>query len=106
MPRRRRQVVRSARFVAKAQQRFPLGGSAEGNASFELFEERPLRAVEDALAENFEAHPEAHPGIRVSETHGLPFFPPMEFYARLLDDDHRGARRFRGRRGLLDPHRW
>ena len=81
-------VRRSDDFVAKAREVFPPGGDAEGRPSFELFEERPLRAVQEKLSIDFEGCPESEPGspIRVVATAHVPFFPAMIFYAIAVTD--------------------
>lgn len=86
---RRREVRRSATLLAHARDRFPSGGDPGGQPSFELFEERPLRAVEDKLARDFEGCPEAEQGlpVRIVATAHVPLFPAMTFYAVLLTDD-------------------
>ena len=85
----RREVRRSETLLEHARERFPPGGDPEGRASFELFEQRPLRAVEDRLALDFEGCPEAEPGlpVRIVATAHVPFFPAMTFYAVLITDD-------------------
>lgn len=87
MPRRR--VTRSDHFVAKAREHFPEGGDAAGRPSFELFEQRPLRAVEEKLALDFGGCPPSEPGspIRIVATAHVPSFPAMVFYAMALTDD-------------------
>lgn len=84
----RREVTRSETLLEHARERFPPGGDPEGRASFELFEERPLRAVEDRLARDFEGCPEAEPGmpVRIVATAHVPLFPAMTFYAVLIAD--------------------
>jgi hypothetical protein len=82
-------VVRSEGFLRRAQALYPPGGSTDGRPSFELFEQRPLRAVEEVFARRFDEQPEAveGTGIRFAMTHGLPFFPALVIYACLGTDD-------------------
>ena len=84
-----RQVRHSSQFLAKARSLFPPGGTETGRASFELFEELVLRAVELQLSRQFDDLPPALPGleaIRHVMTHAVPFFPPLVVYAILLSD--------------------
>jgi hypothetical protein len=84
-----RQVRHSAQFLTKARLLFPPGGTETGRASFELFEERVLRAVELQLSRQFDELPAALPeveAIRHVMTHAVPFFPPLVIYAILLSD--------------------
>lgn len=87
MPNRR--VVKSPSFLEKAHRRFPAGGDAEGNASYELFEQRPLAAVVEKLSRDFEGCLPTEPGspVRIVATAHVPLFPAMTFYAILLTDD-------------------
>jgi hypothetical protein len=85
-----RRVHRSAGFTERAQLLYPPGGSEDGRASFELFEERPLAAVELLFSRAFDDQPEAieGTGIRFVCTHDMPFFPAMVFFAVIgVDDD-------------------
>ena len=84
----RRRVEVSAEVRARAVQEFPPGGSADGRPSYQLFCERALDPVVEAWARDFEASPEAQPGIpvRVALTFPAPFFPPMAFYGILVSD--------------------
>ena len=84
-----RPVRHSAQFLAKARSLFPPGGTETGRASFELFEELVLRAVELQLSRQFDDLPAALPeveAIRHVMTHAVPFFPPLVIYAILLSD--------------------
>lgn len=85
----RRRVVRSARFLEQAHHFFPPGGSAEGKPPFELFEQGPLRAVEELFSRAFEDQLEGleGTGIRIATTHQVPVFPAMTFFAMLTTDD-------------------
>jgi hypothetical protein len=83
----RREVRRSDNFTEAAYGLFPRGGSVDGRPSFELFEQGPLRAVEDLCARAFEQMAEPYPGIRAWTTIEVPFFPPVTFYAALDTSD-------------------
>jgi hypothetical protein len=90
VPRSRREVRRSAQFLAHARQLYPPGGSPDGRPPFELFEERILRAAELQFALDFEDLPvaiEEVPAIRHVMTHAVPYFPALVIYAILLSDD-------------------
>jgi hypothetical protein len=82
----RRRVSRSALFLEHAEAFFPPAGSARGEPTFALFENGPLRGVEEQLARSFDELPEAAPGIRFAMTIAVPAFPPMVFYAALGTD--------------------
>jgi hypothetical protein len=64
---------------------FPVGGSAEGKPSFELFMRGPLDAASELFSRSFEELYEIVPGIRALDTLHTPFFPPITFYAALVD---------------------
>jgi hypothetical protein len=84
-----RRVRRSTDFLAKARSLFPPGGSTEGRASFELFEQLILRAAELQFSRQFDDLPVAIaevPGIRHVMTHAVPFFPALILYGILLED--------------------
>ena len=89
----RRRVFRSPAFLDKAQSLFPHGGSADGRASFELFERLILKAAEEQLARAFDDLPVAVaelPSIRYVMTHAVPFFPALVIYAMVVADPHSG----------------
>lgn len=68
---------------------FPPGGTETGRASFELFEQLVLRAVEFQLSRQFDDLPAALPdveAIRHVMTHAVPLFPALVIYAILLSD--------------------
>jgi hypothetical protein len=77
----RRHVRRSELFLETAHRFFPPGGSVDGQPSFEMFADGPLRAVEELCARAFEEMSEPYPGIRAWTTIEAPFFAPMTFYA-------------------------
>jgi hypothetical protein len=84
-----RPVRHSAQFLAKARSLFPPGGSADGRASFELFERLILRSVEFQLSRQFDDLPIALPevpAIRHVMTHAVPYFPALVIFAVLLTD--------------------
>jgi len=84
-----RPVQHSAEFLAKARTLFPPGGSAEGRASFELFERLILRAAELQFSRQFDDLPLALgevPAIRFVMTHAVPYFPALVIYGILLSD--------------------
>jgi hypothetical protein len=86
----KRQVRRSAVFVAEAKAMFPVGGSAEGRPSFAAFEDGPCKAAATAFSVNFEAQREAiegFGGVRLVLTPPTPTFGPLVFYGVLLIDD-------------------
>ena len=84
-----RRVRRGEQFLTAAQEFFPSGGSAEGQASFELFEQRVLRIIERRMAQTFDDLPEAveGTGIRFAMTHALPYIPALVIYGMLVVDD-------------------
>jgi len=82
----RREVRHSPAFLATAKERFPVGGSAEGRPSYELFERGPLEAASELFSRSFDDLFEIVPGIRAIDTLHTPFFPPITFYAVLVDD--------------------
>ena len=86
----KRQVRRSEQFVAEAKAMFPVGGSAQGQPSFALFEDGPCNAASTAFSLNFETQREAIeglPAIRLVLTPPTPIFGPLVFYGVLLADD-------------------
>jgi hypothetical protein len=85
----RREVVVSDLLIANAQAIFPLGGSAVGNPSYQMFEDGPLAAAKELFSRRFEESPEAleGTGIKVWLTIDLPFFPPLAFFAALVTGD-------------------
>jgi hypothetical protein len=86
----RRTVVLSNEFLERAQALFPVGGSAEGPPSWDLFHVTVLKAAVTAFANDFEGQHGDSPGspIRIVLTAATPFFPsPLAFYAVLSDAD-------------------
>jgi hypothetical protein len=84
----RRSVAVSDLLDRHARACFPAGALAAGAPSIELFQSGPLKAAELFFGDAFDMAPEAAPGIRVWVTIDLPFFPPLAFYAVLMQDDH------------------
>lgn len=84
-----RRVRRGTAFLEAAHAAFPPGDSAEGQPSFEMFEERVLHIAEQRMATTFEDLPEAvdGTGIRFVMTHALPYFPALVIYGMLVLDD-------------------
>jgi hypothetical protein len=82
----RREIRHSPDFLAAAKEHFPAGGSAAGSPSFELFARGPLEASSELFSRSFEDLFELVPGIRALDTLHTPFFPPITFYAALVDD--------------------
>jgi hypothetical protein len=82
----RREIRHSPDFLAAAREHFPVGGSAVGKPSFELFSRGPLEAASELFSRSFEELFEIVPGIRALDTIHTPFFPPITFYAALVDD--------------------
>ena len=64
----RREVRHSPAFLATAKERFPVGGSAEGRPSYELFERGPLEAASELFSRSFDDLFEIVPGIRAIDT--------------------------------------
>lgn len=85
MPANRREIRHSPGFLNTAKEHFPVGGSSDGNPSFELFSRGPLAAASDLFSRSFEELFEIVPGIRALDTLHTPFFPPITFYAALVD---------------------
>ena len=81
----RREVRHAPDFLILANVHFPVGGSADGRPSFELFARGPLEAASELFSRSFESLYEIAPGIRALDTLHTPFFPPITFYAVLVD---------------------
>jgi hypothetical protein len=81
----RREIRHSPDFLATAKEKFPVGGSISGRPSFELFSRGPLEAASELFSRSFEELFEIVPGIRALDTLHTPFFPPITFYAVLVD---------------------
>lgn len=60
-----REVRHSATFRAHAKEEFPVGGSAEGHPSWEMFVAGPLKAIEAAFSRSWEKNAIAAAGVRV-----------------------------------------
>ncbi len=73
-------------LIEHAKAMFPPGGSVSGSPRCELFEDGPLVAAQRLFEHWFDEAPEAVAGIKHWITIELPFFPPMVFYAALVDD--------------------
>lgn len=82
----RRRVVVSDFLIEHAKAMFPPDGSASGSPRYEVFEDGPLAAAQRLFEHWFDEAPEAVAGIKHWITIELPFFPPMVFYAALVDD--------------------
>ena len=81
----RREIRHSADFLAVAKSHFPPGGSISGRPSFERFSAGPLAAADDLFSIDFENQFEIVPGIRSWITLHTPHFPPIVFYAVLVE---------------------
>lgn len=81
----RRETRHSPEFLATAKEHFPDGGSADGKPSFEFFARGPLEAASELFSRSFEDLYEIVPGIRALDTLHTPFFPPITFYAALVN---------------------
>ncbi len=75
-------------LIEHAQAMFPIDGSAVGNPRYAMFEAGPLAAAKQLFARRFDEAPEAlaGTGIKVWVTIDLPLFPPLAFYAVLVED--------------------
>jgi len=96
----------SDHFIRHARKAYPPGGSSGGTPSFELFNETVVAAARLYFSRQFEAAPEAAAGVKAWITIGLPFFPPVTFYAarvageiQLLDFVADDSQRYWGVRG-------
>ena len=104
----KRQVRRSARFEAEAKAMFPIGGSAEGRASYALFDDGPCKAASTAFAVNFEAQREAIEGRERNPTCTYTSdadLRPARFLWRSPGRRHRRTRQHYGRPRLLGADR-
>jgi len=79
-PGERESVTVSDEVLREARGRFPVGGSAEGKPSYELFETGPLAAATAYFEREFDNALEEAAGIRFHMTVGT-YFPAMAFYA-------------------------
>lgn len=79
-------VIYTDELLAKAKDRFPVGGSPDGRASYELFREGPLEAAALQYGRELDALP-VESGFHIAQTVPTPLFEPVAFYASLLEHD-------------------
>jgi hypothetical protein len=84
----RREVRLSPDLIAKANSRYPPGGSVSGRPRYDQFRETILQSAVFEFSRNFDGLPYAIEGVAIKAviTVEVPFFPATVFYGLLCDD--------------------